>query len=101
MGAPRGGARASLELPKLERFEPTTSAIVAGDWLASLAPVMASLGPSADRFWSDAKESAQFVYDRRVASPPLERLRTGIALVGIPERTNGLCHYYLLPWGRN
>ena len=80
MGAPGVGqspeepSRASLELPKLERFEPTTSVIVAGAWLASLAPVMASLGPSADRFWSNAKESAQFVYDRWVPSSPLERL---------------------------
>ena len=43
--SPEEPSRASLELPKLERFDPTTSAIVAGDWLASLAPVMASLGP--------------------------------------------------------
>ena len=69
---PEEPTRTSVELPKLDRYNPLTAAIVAGDWLASLGPTMASL--SATAFWEDSLRAAQGLYHVWVMSSPLERL---------------------------
>ena len=44
---PEEPVRYSPDLPVLERFDPSTSSIVAGDWLVMLGPSMSSLSPNA------------------------------------------------------
>ena len=72
--SPEEPTRTSIELPKLDRYNPSTAAIVAGDWLASLGPTMATLSTSATLFWEDSLRAAQGLYQIWVMSSPLERL---------------------------
>ena len=72
--SPEEPTRTSVELPKLEKYNPSTAAIVAGDWLASLGPTMATLSTTATVFWEDSLRAAQSLYHVWVMSSPLERL---------------------------
>ena len=72
--SPEEPTRTSVELPKLDRYNPLTAAIVAGDWLASLGPTMAFLSATATAFWEDSLRAAQGLYHVWVMSSPLERL---------------------------
>ncbi|CAE7350686.1 GIP [Symbiodinium sp. CCMP2592] len=71
---PEEPTKTSLELPKLDKYNPSTSAIVAGDWLISLTPVITSLSASAWVFWEDCVSTAKLFYGRWLSSSPLERL---------------------------
>ena len=72
--SPEEPTRTSIELPKLDKYNPSTAAIVAGDWLASLGPTMATLSTTATVFWEDSLRAAQGLYHTWVMSSPLERL---------------------------
>ena len=72
--SPEEPTRTTVELPKLDKYNPSTAAIVAGDWLASLGPTMASLSATATAFWEDSLKAAQGLYQAWVMSSPLERL---------------------------
>ena len=71
---PEEPTKTTLELPKLDKYNPATSAIVAGDWLISLTPVITSLSASAWVFWEDCVSTAKVFYARWLSSSPLERL---------------------------
>ena len=71
---PEEPTRVSLELPKLERYDPATSSIVAGDWLTAITPVMCSLSAGAAGFWQDARATAMEFYHKWLGSSPLDRL---------------------------
>ena len=73
-GVPEEPTRVSLELPKLGAYDPSTSAIVAGDWLVSLVPTMTCLSATATEFWDDVMDTAREYYSRWLNSSPLERL---------------------------
>ena len=94
--SPEEPTRTSIELPKLDKYNPSTAAIVAGDWLASLGPTMATLSTTATVFWEDSLRAAQGLYHVWVMSSPLERWSSrprlwclGSAMVGMPEWTRG------------
>ena len=63
------------ELPKLEKYDPTTSSIAAGDWLFSLGPTMSSLSKNASVWWKDVVHDAQSLYGQWLLAGPLERIR--------------------------
>ena len=71
---PEEPTKTTLELPKLDKYNPATSAIVAGDWLIALTPVITSLSASAWVFWEDCVSTARLFYARWLSSSPLERL---------------------------
>ncbi|CAE7222517.1 TY1B-PL [Symbiodinium sp. KB8] len=70
---PEEPTKTTLELPKLDKYNPATSAIVAGDWLIALTPVITSLSASAWVFWEDCVSTARLFY-AWLSSSPLERL---------------------------
>ena len=63
------------ELPKLEKYDPTTSSIAAGGWLFSLGPTMSSLSKNASVWWKDVVHDAQSLYGQWLLAGPLERIR--------------------------
>ena len=72
---PEEPVRYSPDLPVLERFDPSTSSIVAGDWLVMLGPSMSSLSPNAYVWWKDTVDSANLVYQKWLTANPLKRLK--------------------------
>ena len=72
---PEEPVRCSPELPVLEKFDPSTSSIVAGDWLVMLGPSMSSLSPNAYVWWKDTVDSANLVYQKWLIANPLKRLK--------------------------
>ena len=72
---PEEPVRYSPDLPVLEKFDPSTSSIVAGDWLVMLGPSMSSLSPNAYVWWKDTVDSANLVYQKWLTANPLKRLK--------------------------
>ena len=72
---PEEPVRGSPDLPVLEKFDPATSAITAGDWLVVAAPTLKSLSQNAALWWEDVLHCANGLYKAWVTSSPLERLR--------------------------
>ena len=64
----------SQELPSLPLVGPE-SALLFGDWMAVVFPVMADISPSARQWWTAVVREVEILYDTWLQSTPLERLR--------------------------
>lgn len=70
----------SLELPKLNE---NASALVFGDWLAVVEPLMADIGNTSSVWWQIIMQTVQESYEKWLTDGPLDRLRR---TVDIPKR---------------
>ena len=64
----------SQELPALPPAGPD-SALLFGDWMTVIFPVMADISPSARLWWATIVRDVSHLYDQWLQSTPLERLR--------------------------
>ena len=64
----------SQELPALPPAGPD-SALMFGDWLALIGPLMCDISPSARMWWNATVRDVSLWYDQWLQSTPLERLR--------------------------
>ena len=65
----------SLELPALPSPSSGDASIQFGDWLIVVHPLMSDLSGSAQQWWDQAIKEAELLYDKRLSSSPLMRLR--------------------------
>ena len=63
------------DLPVLEEYDPDTSSITAGDWLATLGPSMSSLSPNAREWWASVTQESRTLYAQWLSASPLDRLK--------------------------
>ena len=80
---PEEPIRYTPTIPKLPSHDPKNAAIQAGDWLASLGPVMSSLSATAGTWWNDSLGCAERSYQVWVKSSPLDRIRMPVTTFSI------------------
>ncbi|CAE7344971.1 unnamed protein product, partial [Symbiodinium necroappetens] len=69
-------SRHITELPTLaEPRQRSQGAVLAGDWLAAVAPLMRQLSPSAQTWWAQNLKEAEDHYERWLRATPQQRLQ--------------------------
>ena len=73
---PEEPSRHITELPTLaEPRQRSQGAVLAGDWLAAVAPLMRQLSPSAQTWWAQNLKEAEDHYERWLRATPQQRLQ--------------------------
>ena len=77
----------TADLPPLgELGESEIGPLMAGDWLASITPLMRDLSPSSSTWWDLVMNAAGAAYQTWLASDPMGRLRVQPAIPGTFDR---------------
>ena len=69
------GDKAYWELPKLPELDPSQAPLQAGDWIATITPMMADLSQNSGEYWQAIVHEASQLYQQWQVADPLTRAR--------------------------
>ena len=71
-------AMTNLELPQLPSPSAENAALLFGDWLTVITPLMGDLSASSKEFWEWAQREVEIKYNEWLLASPLARLRVRV-----------------------